>query len=240
MTTVLTLPGAFSFGNMTTVQAAFGGPRALLKQLGDHSEANVVGVVYNDWDPFGGYVDGAKKLNAKLRALPARERIVVVGHSYGAVAICEWLRRHAARCQIDPALITFVNAANSIRLDNGLCTMMGLYCPGGGPVSRKFTVIDVARQFDKWADYANNAASPDYWQAVNNCNYGDIITGTNNGVPNNIHNSYQHVQIGATCAQRTIGTVTFMLFETKPLPNPSGVTRAQLETAYNRIVDPTW
>jgi hypothetical protein len=39
MTTVLTLPGAFSFGNMTTVQAAFGGPRALLTQLGDHSKA---------------------------------------------------------------------------------------------------------------------------------------------------------------------------------------------------------
>jgi PE-PPE domain len=240
MTTVLTLPGAFSLGNMTTVQAAFGGPQALLTQLGDDSEANVVGVVYNDSDPIGGYVDGANKLNAKLTALPASERIVVVGHSYGAVAICEWLRLYAASSQIDPALITFVNAANSIRLDNGLSMMMGMYGPGGGPVSTEFTVIDVARQFDKWADYPNNAASPDYWQAVNNCNYGDMVTGTNNGVPNNIHNSYQDVQIGAPCAQATIGTVTFMLFETKPPPNPSGVTRAQLETAYNRIVTPTW
>lgn len=241
MTTVLTLPGAMSLGNMTTVQAAFGGPQSLLTQLGDDSDATVIGVVYNDWDAIGGYVDAAKKLNAKLTTLPAGERIVVVGHSYGAVGVCEWLRMYAATCEIDPTLITFVNAANSIRPGNGLSTMLGLYGPGGGPVSTKFKVIDAARQFDKWADYPNNYASPHYWQAYNACNIGDNSTGAVNGVPNNIHNSYQDVHLmDMKAAQTTIGTVTFMLFETDPVPGSSVIARAEIETAYNRIVAPTW
>lgn len=240
MTTVLTLPGAFSYGDMATVQAALGGPQAVLEQLGDTSEANVVGVPYDDWDTIGGAQDGANRAAAALTAVPAGQRAVVIGHSYGAVAISQLLRT-PAKITIDPSLVTFVCCANSIRLNNGLSTMMGLYGPGGGPVSTRFRVYDLARQFDKWADQPNVYSSPDYWQASGNCNTGDTATATVGGVPNNIHNSYQGVRLNdPAAAQATIGAVTFMLFETDPPPNASGVSRAQLETAYNRVVQPTW
>jgi len=239
VTTVFTLPGAFSYGNMTTVQGAFGGPQALLKQLGDNSTANVVPVPYNDWDTLGGYIDGAAKLNAKLNALPAGEQVVALGHSFGSVALAQWLREYGPTSEINPESITFVLAANSIRPTNGLSTILGLYEPAG-PVSTKWKVADAARQYDKWADYPNNWSSPYYWPAYNNVNTGDNATGSVNGVPNNIHNSYEYVNLtDPTAAQTTIGTVTFLLFETEP-PNLSGATRAEIETAYNRVVSPTW
>jgi hypothetical protein len=232
MTTVLCVPGAFSFGNITTLETGLGGPQELLTQLGDNSVANIVPVTYNDWDVIGGAADGANKIDAAINAVPSGENIVVYGHSYGAVAACVWLRNQEALSQVSPGRLMFVNIGNSIRPNNGLSTLLGLY-GGPGPVSRKFKVIDVARQFDKWADYCNVTSSPDYWQAVNNCNYGDMA-------PDSIHISYQDVRLNAPHAECAVGAVTFMLFETDPMPNPSGVTRAQLETAYNRIVAPTW
>lgn len=237
MTTVLTLPGADSLGDMATVQAAFGGPQALLAQLGIYSQANVVGVVYNDYDPVFGYIDAANKLNTALKARPVGEQIVVVGHSYGAVGICEWLRLYGTSTKISPSQITFVLAANSIRPNNGLGTMLGLYGPGSGPVTTRFKVFDAARQFDYWADYPNVLTSTSYWQAVGNCSAGDEVTGEVNGVPNNIHNSYQNVRLDdVNAAKAVVGTVTFLLCETDPPPSASGLTRTQIETAYNRVV----
>lgn len=229
-----------SFGNTATVAAAFGGPQALLTQLGDTSTANVVPVAYNDWDTIGGAQDGANKIAAALNALPPTEPAVVVGHSYGAVANCQLLRNTSV-LQRDPSITTFVNAANSIRPNNGLSMMMGLYGPGPGPVSTVFRVFDAAREADKWADQPNVYTSPDYWQAWNNCNAGDNATAEVNGVANNIHNSYQNVRLDdPNAAQVTIGKVTFMLFQTNPLPSTDGLTSAQIETAYNRIVPTTW
>lgn len=242
MTTVLTLPGADSLGNMATVQAAFGGPQALLTQLGDTTQANVQGVVYNDWDPVFGYLDGANKAAAAIKtALTAGGNVVAVGHSYGAVSLVQLIRSDTTLLVgVDPTKVIFVLCGNSVRPNNGLCGQCGEY-GGYGPTTTKWRVYDAARQFDKWADYPNNLLSADYWQAVGNCNAGDQTTGTGsvNGVPNNIHNSYQNVRLNdPNAAKATVGSVTFMLFETDPPPNPSGVTRTQLETAYNRVVTP--
>lgn len=234
MTTVLMLNGALSeSGNAAVIAADFGGPQALLTQLGDTSTAIVAPVAYNDWDLVNGYIDGANKLNTAINAVP-HGNIVVLGHSYGSVAICEWFRMYGATSEVDPARITFVLAANSIRPNNGLCTMLGLY-GGAGPVTDKFTTYDAARQFDKWADYPNVHTSPEYSAAVKNCSHGDMLKA-------GIHLHYENVSLTDPNAARiTIGTVTFLLLETDPLPSPSGVTRAQIETAYNRIVPaPNW
>jgi hypothetical protein len=238
MTTVLLVPGAASLGNTATVEAALGGSQAMLTQLGDSSLANLVPVPYKDYDSFNGYIDAANQIIAKLKLIPAGERVVVKGHSYGAVGITQLLRTPAA-IPIDPSLITFVCIANSIRLNNGYCTMQGLYGPGGGPVSTKYRVYDVAREFDRWADYPNNMWSPNYWQAVGNVLAGDQTSGSGavNGVPNNIHNSYQNVSLTDPAAARVnIGNVTFSLHKTDPMPSPSNLSRAQIENAYNRIV----
>jgi hypothetical protein len=232
MTTVLCVPGAFSFGNIATLESGLGGPQELLTQLGDNSVAAIVPVKYNDWDAIGGATNGASKIDAALHQVSADENIVLYGHSYGAVSNCVWLRNQGLTSTIDPARLTIVNIANSIRPNNGLAAMLGMYLPVG-PVSTKYRVIDVIREFDKWDDYPNVTSSPHYWQALNNCNYGDMA-------PGNIHISYQGIRLTNPHVETTIGTVTFMLFETNPIPNPSGVTRAQLETAYNRIVTPNW
>lgn len=235
MTTVLMLNGALSMNGSTAVIAAdFGGPQSLLTQLGDTSTAVVEPVAYNDWDLVHGYVDGANKLDTAINAVP-QGNIVVLGHSYGSVAICEWLRMYGATSQVDPARIIFVLAANSIRPNNGLCTILGLY-GGAGPVTDKYQTFDAARQFDRWADYPNVRTSSQYSEAVNNCSHGDILTG------GGLHLHYENVSLtDPNLAQTTVGTVTFLLFETDPLPSTSGVTRAQIETAYNRIVPaPNW
>ena len=237
-----------SFGNTTTVEAAFGGPQSLLTQLGDESNANVVPVKYNDWDTFNGATDGAQKIDAALHAADPSQKIVLVGHSYGAVANCVWLRTLGLTSTISPSRLTIVNAANSIRpggagaQPSGLSSELWLYLPVG-PVSTKWTVYDCAREFDKWADYPNVSSSQYYWQALGNVGAGDNTTGIGsvNGVPNNIHNSYQQVSLTDPNAAHTqVGSVKFMLFKTTPMPNASGCTWAQINSAYNRIVTPTW
>lgn len=247
MTTVFVAPGAASFSQygesgFASVKAAFGGPQALLTQLGDNSTATVVEVPYRDWDSMLGHIDCAAQIDAKIHSVPATEQKVVIGHSFGAVGICQWLRQYAPASTIDPAKITFVLAANSIRLSNGYATMLGLYGPGNGPVTSKYTVHDAARQFDRWADFPNVNTSPFYWQAYSICNAGDNASSSPGGVPSNIHNSYQNVRLNDPNASKvTIGDVTFYLFETDPVPIISQkVSRGQVETAYNRIVHPDW
>jgi hypothetical protein len=243
VTTVLTLPGADSLGNMATVQAAFGGPRALLTQLRlpDDTPPTVIGVTYRDYDSFNGYIDAANQLEAKLNAVAPADTAVIVGHSYGAVGICQWLRSYATNSCRNPDRTVFVLAGNSIRPRNGYCTMMGLYGPGSGPATVTYPTYDAAREFDKWADQPNNMASPAYWQAVGNCNAGDQTSGSVNGVPNNIHNSYQNVRLNDPAAARVrVGAVTFSLHKTDPIPSAAGLTRAQIATAYQRIVAATW
>lgn len=246
MTTVLLVPGAFSFGNTDSVRAAFGGPQSLLTQLGDNSNANVVPVQYNDWDTINGATNGAQKIDAAMHAVDPAQKIVVVGHSYGAVSNCVWLRTLGLTSTLDPSRITFVNAANSIRpggagaQPSGLSSELWLYLPVG-PVSTKWKVYDCAREFDKWADYPNVSTSAYYWQALGNVGAGDNASTTVAGVPNNIHNSYQNVSLTDPAAvSHVVGNVTFMLFKTTPLPNAGGATWAQINTAYNRICTPNW
>lgn len=241
-TTVLVLPGAASFSQFgesgfATVKACGGGPDAILTQLGLPGPANVVEVPYNDWDASFGYQDGANKAASAILATPAGQHIVLVGHSFGSVALQQLIRNPTMISGVDPSLLTFVLFANSARINNG---MMGWLYGGYGPSSTKYRVYDLAQEWDRWADYPNVTNSPYFWQAYNNVNMGDNVTDTPGGVPNNIHNSYQNVRLTDTAAaQITIGTVTFMLFE-HAVPNAKQVTRAQLNGAYNRIVHPTW
>lgn len=247
MTTVLCIPGAASFSqynlqaSLGTLMTALGGPQALLTQLGDNSTATIVGVPYNDWDTFNGSTDGASKLLAAIQKLPTNEQIVVYGHSYGAVSICQLLRKQdSVLTGMDPARIKFVLIGNSIRPNNGLSTMLGLYGGSGPTTSSRFRVYDIAAEWDKWADYpnvtTNNAA---YNAAVNNVNYGDML-------PNGIHvKGYDAIRMSNPHAELTIGQVTFMLFQHPgAIPTPvtwySSTNRTQLALAYKRIVTPNW
>jgi pimeloyl-ACP methyl ester carboxylesterase len=248
MTNVLVIPGSMSFSQygesgFATVKACAGGPQAILNQLGDHSTLNVVEVKYNDYDTIFGASDGANKIATLLKELllDSSENVVVVGHSYGAVSSTLLIQNAQTLIPgIDPNRVKFINFANSIRANTGLSTMLGLGSLYGnpGPVTTKFQVIDVALEYDRWADYPNSSGSQYYWQAVNNVNSGDSVLGAN------IHNHYEAVRLdgtyGSGWTQRTIGSVKFMFFETPSIPSAQGLTRSQLAQAYNRIVAPTW
>jgi hypothetical protein len=232
MTTVLLVPGAFSFGNTSSVEPSFGGPQSLLTQLGDGTQAAVVPVMYNDWDVINGSTDGAAKIDAALHEADPSQNIVLLGHSYGAVSSCVWLRTYGLTSTISPSRLTIVHIGNSIRPNNGLAAICSLYLPVG-PVTTKYTVYDCVREWDKWADWPNASSSAYYWQAINNVNTGDMY-------PDSIHNTYGGVRLTDPHVSITIGTVTFMLFQTDPLPYSGGATFAQIETAYNRLVMPNW
>jgi pimeloyl-ACP methyl ester carboxylesterase len=232
MTTVLCIPGAFSFGNIVTCTEAFGGPQQLLAQLGEPTTATnleVVAVRYNDWDAIGGYLDGANKLNAALLDVVGTGNIVVVGHSFGAVSVCQWLRQYGTTSAISTSRVKFVLIGNSCRPQNGLCGLFNMYGGPGPDVTTSYTVIDCARQWDKWADYPNLFTNADEWIATANVFAGD-------SAPYNIHVSYQDIDASNPGASVTMGNVTFQLFETTPIPLGPSYSRSQIEPAYNRIV----
>jgi hypothetical protein len=246
MTTVLCIPGAAS-GTQTdaakslgTINQALGGPQALLQQLGDDSQARVVPIAYNDWDPTWGANSGAGALQDALTLLLPDEPAVIFGHSYGAVSAYVWQRTYGPTSHIDPARLQFVLCGNSIRPKTG--AMGGTY--GAQTPPAKWRNIDIALEFDKWSDAPNNYASPYWWQASNTCNTGDNVGTPNtiNGSPNNLHNyGYSRVRLDAPHAETTIGTTRYLLYPTDPMPaGGNGATRAQIASAYQRIVAPTW
>lgn len=234
MTTVLNIPGAYSFGNIATCTAAFGGNQALLTQLGDNTTASTVAVKYNDWDALGGYLDGATKLNTALLDVQGTGNIVVLGHSFGAVSVCQWLRQYGPSSTISPSRVKFVLIGNSCRPNNGLCGILSMYGGYGPSLSTAYTVYDCAREWDKWADYPNVSSNADYWIAVSNVFSGDSY-------PSSIHINYQNINLASPGMSATFGNVTFQLFETSPIPLGGSYTRGQIEPAYSRIVgNPTW
>jgi hypothetical protein len=226
-----------SFGNIGTLMAACGGgPQHVLTQLGDNSTAKITPVPYNDWNGFNGYLDGASKIDTAIKDANTTDKILVFAHSFGAVAVCQWLRQYGPTCTVDPSRLQFVLIGNSVRpgasgaIPNGLCAQFGEYGGPGPDISTAYRVTDAVRQWDKWADYPNVYSNAASWTAANVVNYGDSY-------PSNIHVNYNNINLSTPDATATFGNVTFQLFQTTTVPM-SGVTRNQVEPAYNRIVGP--
>jgi hypothetical protein len=91
-------------------------------------------------------------------------------------------------------------------------------------------ILVFAHSFGAWADYPNVYSNAASWTAANVVNYGDSY-------PSNIHVNYNNINLSTPDATATFGNVTFQLFQTTTVPM-SGVTRNQVEPAYNRIVGP--
>lgn len=139
--------------------------------------------------------------------------------------------------------MTFVVIANATRAYGG-----SLVVPAGGvgaphtevwPDS-KYTVIDVAREYDMTADFPNNPSSPSYLLAVANA-FAGFLT---------IHFDYRDVNINDPAnTVWTVGNTTYVLTPTENLPLLSplrtiglgavadrlnGPLKAQIDTAYDR------
>ncbi len=144
--------------------------------------------------------------------------IIVLAHSQGAQVVSHWLREHA----IDPTApppdqLTFILCGNPLRSSGG--RGIGHHEFGGTigeptPTATRWTVIDVARKYDGWADWPTDDSNR---QAVKNARLG----------MHSYHLHYDEVDLDdpAHTVWR-VGTTTFVLTHEMPPRSPKRGARS--------------
>lgn len=180
------------------------------------------------------------------------KKILVVTHSEGSQVVYKWLREKGPTSDIDPSEVTFICTGNPERKYNGF--------PGGGDYpgglggtglpegGTPYRVIDIARQYDFWADHPNDL---DNETAMRNVDPQSTGFGTGNPV----HLNYSMVSANPNDVRNfsvTEGTVTYVWCPTYPAPllddddffetvqtllPRDDVVREVIEEAYSRPVD---
>lgn len=192
---------------------------------------------------------GKKKLDTYLHRYVGR-RILVVGYSEGAQVIYKWLREDGPTSDIDPSEVTFISVANPERKYGGI--------PGGGdypggeggtglPEDTPYKVIDIARQYDFWADHPTDTENAVAMRNVD-------PKGNGFGVGSPVHGDYTRVSPNPGHPMNfalTEGTVTYVWSPTYPAPiiddadffatttalaPRDDVLRTEIEAAYDRPV----
>ncbi|RTL35998.1 MAG: PE-PPE domain-containing protein [Candidatus Melainabacteria bacterium] len=176
---------------------------------------------------------GVAALDAALRSTPGP--IIVLAHSQGAQVASHWMRQHANDSSAPPpSRVTFILLGNPLRACGG--RGIGQREFGGTigkptPTTTPWTVIDVARRYDGWADWPTDENNQ---LAVKNANIGRRV----------YHIHYDEVELfdpAHTVWQN--GNTTFVLtHETltlfRGLSQPPGwaerAASAYVESAYNR------
>lgn len=147
---------------------------------------------------------------------------VVCGHSMGAQVIYKWIRDYGPSSDIDPADVGFISSGNMERKYGGIAhiedgNILGLpiiagYGGNGLPDPCPWTVTDVARQYDPFADYPSVAGDSDV-ESQDNINKAFSL------IVNNPHKDYTKVSLvdpGNVTFKE--GSVTYVLVPTFPLP----------------------
>lgn len=154
---------------------------------------------------------------------------VVLGHSMGAQVIYKWLRDEGPTSNLNPADITFYCTGCPERKYGGAtrvpltprflgAPVTAAYGGNGFPDITPFTVIDIARQYDWWADQPNESTpGPIHDRAVANCSF-------------TIHLDYSNVSVNdPTNTEYVEGNVTYVTARTEPLP--------EVDRNYNSVED---
>jgi hypothetical protein len=153
----------------------------------------------------------ATALQNKLLSLPPDTNVTVFGYSKGAVAATKWIKRYGPTSQLNPR---FVFIGDSFRRYGGQASS------GTVPADTRFTVIDIARQYDQYADNPTVTSSPSFLQVSS-----WIKT-------NGIHQNYRTVSMyDPSNLVYQQGNITYVLIPTT-LSDPG--TQALYEQAYNR------
>jgi pimeloyl-ACP methyl ester carboxylesterase len=154
VSTVFLLGGAFSQFNNYMPQMLGGAVT---------NGQNLVQLPYNNSGLFLNTVQqGTNMLNAYITT--GTPPMVVFGHSLGAVVGSYWLANYAQDSGIDPDDLSFVFIGNSVHKYGGALGPEsgaewqdwfgdGVTAPDDTP----YTVTDIARQYDGWADWPTNA-----------------------------------------------------------------------------------
>jgi len=174
------------------------------------------------------------------------QQILVCGHSMGAQVIAKWLREDGPTSDILPTEVTFILTGNLERKYNGFPDG-GDYGAGGTPDATPYKVIDIARQYDFWADHPDDT---DNTVAMRNVD----PSGGGFGIGNPVHTGYSQVSANPDDARNfttTEGNITYVWSPTYPAPiiddqeyftTVKGVAprdeevRADIEAGYSRPV----
>ena len=179
---------------------------------------------------------GVKILDASLMSTSGN--IIVEGHSEGAQIISRWMRTYAD----DPtraamaSRITFILTGNPLRAGGG--KGIGMKEPDGEmglatPTTTPYSVIDVARRYDRWADEPHTTNA---WSIANSTS-----------AMNSFHTDYTKVSLNdSTNTVWREGNTTYVLTFEKTLPLLLTVSkiapadfvnavRAKIEAGYTRV-----
>lgn len=159
--TVITIPGAFTLGyNVNNFGGTlFAGPNVRVPGSWNNwvlTNAAAVGDM-NALDAL---------IGAHINATP--NRLIVAGHSRGGQIIYKWLREKAPTSTYPTNKLLFISSGNPERKYGGRCFLRPdayppVYPGSGGPGVgyglpadlHGYQVLDIARQYDNWADYPN-------------------------------------------------------------------------------------
>ncbi len=177
---------------------------------------------------------GVLKLDALLKTTPGT--LIVLAQSQGAQVASHWMREHANDPEAPSAKrLTFILTGNPLRSTGGYA--IGKKEIGGTigqptPTYTKWSIIDVARRYDGWADWVKDEGNS---RAVKNADAGK----------RSLHLRYDEVDIkDPTHTIWKKGNTTYVLTQEKVLPMwedtippPESVIsqmRAHIESAYIR------
>lgn len=148
-----------------------------------------VDIQYNNlWPSNTNALDGRDKLNTALTSgYPTP--YYIVGHSMGAQVVYKWLRELGPTSAVSTTTTTFICTGCPERKYGGAAVIQpskypAVYPGGSGgvglPATMRYTLIDIARQYDGWADYPNNDSiaaaltNAQKGQSTIHVDYGDV------------------------------------------------------------------
>lgn len=215
-TTVVTIDGAFGSQNMT-------------KKLGGWatSQGTVIEpYYYNDWQTFpdGSAFDAlVDDLDAKIVNIPAPGKIVLFAASYGAVMVGSWLERFGPTSSVGPDRLSVILIGNSARRYGGVLRDTGVDLV---PTDTRYTVLDIKRQYDGWADWPDRSAVPDGLDGLTWDNIQQSIAGVGTQAGQNawlgmstVHPAYDDVDVpNDEFFEVAKGNITYRVYTTYPCP----------------------
>jgi hypothetical protein len=210
--TIFLLGGAFSNLELNNYL-----PQALQGQITNGNTSIIV--PYNTNGLFLNTVQaGAQMLNTYL--LAGTGKMVAFGHSLGAVVCNYWLKNYGPSTTIAPANLSFVWIGNSVSKYGGAlgpesgAWLQNWFTNVTVPDNTPFTVTEIKRQYDGWADWPTGTMNID---AEFNAFAGQ---GT-------VHPNYQNVNPSPTAAGNVSytptvggspGNITYIWSMTEPIP----------------------
>lgn len=225
MATVITIPGAFSTYNTSNFQGTLfaspntriAGPGGLESNWRQNNIGNTAATNdMNDLDTLiGDHIDD----------VPG-QRLIVAGHSRGGQIIYKWLREKGPTSAHDPDKLLFISSGNPERKYNGACSVdsanhTATY-PGdqpygngyGTPATTDYTVLDIARQYDEWADHPHTDDSTPARALTETLDvhsaYSAVAELGLNGYPTNLNDGWSYY---------VEGNITYYLWSYFPYPD---------------------